>query len=73
MPKNLPAFPGKAWSEHSRIKIDREGMTLRDYFAAKAMHAWVSKQYFILDEKNFPYMAKGAYQIADAMLVEREK
>lgn len=40
-------------------------MTLRDYFAAKAMQALIHKNYFDV-------AAKEAYQMADAMLKARE-
>jgi hypothetical protein len=42
------------------------GMTLRDYFAAKAMQALAQGNYF-------DATARQAYMIADAMLREREK
>ena len=42
------------------------GMTLRDYFAAKAMQALIHKNYFDV-------AAKEAYQMADAMLRAREQ
>ena len=41
------------------------GMTLRDYFAAKAMQALLHKNYFDV-------AAKQAYQMADAMLKARQ-
>ena len=49
------------------------GMTLRDYFAAKAMQGFITN----LDtgEKRLidvPQLAKSAYSIADAMLKARE-
>lgn len=51
----------------------QQGMTLRDYFAAKAMQAtvqaWIStSQYPITDE----IVAENAYGIADAMLEARK-
>ena len=71
---NPPAFPGKQKallikSEHSDIakeyEIDQNGMTLRDYFAAKAMlRTSVGSSY--------EQLAKNAYEIADAMLKARE-
>lgn len=45
------------------------GMTLRDYFAAKAMQALVSKP--IGTPKDALAIPKTAYALADAMLVER--
>ena len=57
-----PAFP-VAGSEHN---YPIEGMTLRDYFAAKAMQK--------LDHDADKYwLATRAYEIADAMLEAREK
>ena len=62
---------------------DREtGMTLRDYFAAKAMNQIIKQAYALeknCDEEDdfsftatmFPF-AKEAYQWADAMLKARE-
>jgi hypothetical protein len=71
---NPPAFPGKQKallikSEHSDIakeyEIDQNGMTLRDYFAAKAMLR-------IGLNTSYEDLAKTAYKIADAMLKARE-
>ena len=45
------------------------GMTLRDYFAAKAMQAMNTNPYW--DEKDFYEIARAAYQMAGAMLKER--
>ncbi|EMA4504037.1 hypothetical protein ACEH19_003260 [Enterobacter hormaechei] len=46
-----------------------QGMTLRDYFAAKAMQARLSNpQWIASDERT----ALDAYQVADAMLRARE-
>ena len=50
-----------------------QGMTLRDYFAAKAMQAfisgWINLQ--IYPEADI-YVAEHAYRMADAMLKARE-
>jgi hypothetical protein len=43
------------------------GMTLRDYFAAKAMNAFLSR-----DGGTLEMDAKAAYKMADAMLKARE-
>jgi hypothetical protein len=51
------------------------GMTLRDYFAAKALHsAWMAYQkgYFESTTPNRD-IARCAYQLADAMLEQRDK
>jgi hypothetical protein len=42
------------------------GMSLRDYFAAKAMQSLVPNY------RSSNHIASDAYRIADAMLVERE-
>lgn len=60
-----PAFP------ESYIGVDRphegigDGMTLRDYFAAKAMPGCMGK--------TWAEIASCAYALADAMLAERAK
>jgi predicted lipoprotein with Yx(FWY)xxD motif len=46
-----------------------EGMSLRDYFAAKAMQGMLANPAFISDDKA---LASGSYSIADAMLKARE-
>lgn len=50
------------------------GMSLRDYFAAKAMQAIIAKSPFLAEPEDFtPYekTAIGAYDYADAMLKSR--
>ncbi len=56
-----PAFPAPAGVAH----ITEQGMTLRDYFAAKAMQEWVG----VCDSKEG---AIRAYKWADAMLEARK-
>ncbi len=46
-----------------------EGMTLRDYFAAKAMQAIVSRSDFEFED----FAWENAYDMADAMLKAREQ
>jgi hypothetical protein len=58
-----PAFPQQDDASGS------EGMTLRDYFAAKAMQAALSRHGFYDDEPQF---AAWCYETADAMLKVRE-
>jgi len=71
-----PAFPGKQKallikSEHLDIakeyEIDQNGMTLRDYFAAKAMQSLFSIAGGTIEKD-----AEIAYKMADAMLKARE-
>jgi len=67
-----PAFPT---TKESHLMICSEGMTLRDYFAAKAMsivpemHAYNMKD----NETWASYTARCAYIMADAMIAERDK
>jgi len=66
---NPPAFPAPAGVAH----ITEQGMTLRDYFAAKAMQAfmsgWIGRD--IYPETDM-VIAEHAYSMADAMLMARE-
>jgi hypothetical protein len=64
---NPPAFP---------IVIDlgdgvkyQTGMTLRDYFAAKAMSGMMVD----VEQPVCAYIAKQSYAMADAMLIQRNK
>ena len=45
------------------------GMTLRDYFAAKAMQGFLTGDYDLYAHE----VVQRAYEIADAMLTAREK
>ena len=65
---NPPAFPKTPFIE---VGTPQNGMTLRDYFAAKAMAAIIlreGKDHFVVEEITIT-----AYQYADAMLEVREK
>jgi len=70
-----PAFPAQPKYEHpggGYIVHDQGGMTLRDYFAGQALAvAWDAKDKGYFDGGN-DEMAEAAWQIADAMLRERE-
>jgi hypothetical protein len=64
---NQPAFPRPASAAHSHgMHSPQEGMTLRDYFAAKAM------QGILFEGLNEAETAENAYAIADEMLKARE-
>ena len=58
---------GPAFAVAELANITWEGMTLRDYFAAKAMQGLVSN-----GETDSPMISKAAYIIADHMLKARE-
>jgi hypothetical protein len=58
-----------------RGHMGHDGMTLRDYFAAKALPlAWqMANQWHPSDGTVEQFVAKSVYEIADAMLAERSK
>ena len=61
-----PAFPNEGFNGWGK---PQEGMTLRDYFAAKAMRL----QPWFDSEDNFQNHADRCYAKADAMLKAREQ
>lgn len=67
-----PAFPIEINSEMTCL-----GMTLRDYFAAKALQPYLSHLCFSIDdEERAIYLEEASeisYQVADAMLKARGK
>jgi hypothetical protein len=63
-----PAFPAM----HYDLAENEHGMTLRDYFAAKAMQNFRDQIGSQSDQEWFDKVAKGAYRMADAMLKARE-
>lgn len=83
MPKNNggPAFPlqGKIVKQYQptglvtgeSLQGYQPGMSLRDYFAAKAMCGLVANSN--LKGAKSSHIANDAYQIADAMLAAREE
>ena len=62
---NIPAFPAPAGVSH----ITEQGMTLRDYFAAKAMQALIARETRLND--NLMMYAGAAFDVADAMMEAR--
>jgi hypothetical protein len=67
-----PAFPGLHPSAECRHQD--EGMTLRDYFAAKAMQTLLGSEYTSehgLHEGWMTSLAHESYMVADAMLSAR--
>lgn len=63
-----PAFPQIEYNGYWK------GMTLRDYFAAKAMGALISRtSVFCGGFDSDKQLVNSAYEYADAMLKEREK
>lgn len=78
-----PAFPTENEFQTGPSTYRYEGMTLRDYFAAKAMQAFIGQMgeqftsMLVEDEPGFTErikaacLASGAYDMADAMLEAR--
>ena len=63
-----PAFPQA--DRVGDIATQHGGMTLRDYFAAKAMQGYVSDEEW-RDDIDFDGTARAAYKMADAMIAAR--
>jgi hypothetical protein len=67
-----PAFPAM----HFDLAENEHGMTLRDYFAAKAMQALMVDDHRyrgIIGVNNYEHhVSSDSYKIADAMLKARE-
>jgi hypothetical protein len=61
-------FPGYTYP-NGEIIYGEFGMTLRDYFAAKAMAADMTDG---IHENDFAWAAARAYKVADALLKARE-
>ena len=83
-----PAFPCKEFSHivvvdgdyPQEVFTNAPGMTLRDYFAAKAMQALIMKIELTVSKADCEHfhiekwkaISKGAYKYADAMLEEKK-
>ncbi|MEG6305299.1 hypothetical protein UXP06_11975 [Enterobacter ludwigii] len=74
------AFPRQQWEydgHNNVLQYQEDGMTLRDYFAAKAMQGWLAS--FPADACHpsvsgvCDKVAKQSYELADAMLKAREE
>lgn len=74
-----PAFPRpkspKGEYTDSDVPGAQTGMSLRDYFAAKAMQGFAANTR-VIDSDNpnaISFVAETAFKVADAMLAERTK
>ena len=69
-----PAFPlpshTRRWDDAKQEYLQDEGMTLRDYFAAKAMQSMNGRQDYL--DAPASAIALDAYALADAMLKARD-
>jgi hypothetical protein len=61
-----PAFPKQEINQHYANEPVHDGMSLRDYFAAKAVQS-------MINDYDDAFTVKQAYKIADLMLEEMEK
>ena len=68
---NPPAFPKAGLDPWGKSMPINEGMTLRDYFAAKAMQAYCSDPSW-REDMDTSATARAAYRAADAMMNARE-
>lgn len=73
--ENPSAFPIQIKNEDNyRENFFNQGMTLRDYFAGKAMTSSAAEFYnFHRSPDEYQKMAETSYKLADAMLKERIK
>ena len=70
-----PAFPSEVWDSEG-CPQHTQGMSLRDYFAAKAMQAMLSGHFAKYGHEDYwlrPEIAAEAYEMADAMLAVRKE
>lgn len=66
-----PAFAAGAYEHNSGGHLAwQDGMSLRDYFAAKAMQGLMASP---VDPESMEVAAKWSYNLADAMLKAREE
>ena len=64
-----PAFPQPdTYHPNGQVEYGSSGMSLRDYFAAKAMQGFAGGGGY----DKWEYLTQDAYAVADAMLKARE-
>ena len=72
--KDIPAFPVPSYvnKDGETHDVEFKGMTLRDYFAAKALDVSIqqTKDFHGIDKA---YVATWCYEMADAMMKAREQ
>lgn len=69
-----PAFPRAGSSGPGAFAQPENGMTLRDFFAAKAMESYIIVFSNDAEHPDFnSAIVSASYQLADKMLKEREK
>ncbi|OWT61987.1 hypothetical protein [Candidimonas nitroreducens] len=72
-----PAFPVWELNGDGQPEMTCFGISVRDYFAAKAMQGWLSSygpdDQHPANNGSCDFVAAQAYAMADAMLAERNK
>ena len=66
--KHLFAFP----ANHYDLADSEHGLTMRDYFAAKAMQGFLASPLLKVEMGEYA-MAKNAYRVADSMMEARKE
>ncbi|MFP1879746.1 hypothetical protein [Lonsdalea quercina] len=66
-----PAFPREDYQCNGGFGLGQEGVSLRDYFAARAMQGILSNPGLNIDAVK--RVVRDAYKVADAMLEARNK
>jgi hypothetical protein len=69
---NTPAFPSHVWDDDYERYFNTGGMTLRDYFAARAMQGAMSGCSARGEVIMYSDLAGLSYEVADAMMKARE-
>ena len=73
--KDTPAFPTTQYANGISPTGHNNGMTLRDYFAAKAMQPvvddFLASGWSFANEDLSQFVAQHCYEIADAMMKAR--
>ena len=72
-PKAFPMTWVKQEAPNLNVILEQRGMTMRDYFAARALQNFRDQIGSQSDQEWFDLMAEGAYRMADAMLKAREQ
>lgn len=70
-----PAFPVPEIHDQTppyRHLLAEQGMSLRDYFAAKAMQGFILNNWVVTDPGARGLLVRTSYEMADAMLAARE-
>lgn len=57
----------------TRATLKPPAMSMRDYFAAKAMQALLTDPDMAWSDESFNYAARNAYEMADLMLQARSR